>query len=956
MKLSNLAILTAGFALCATAQAQVASTSLPKPPVQKAQPGLRQPAAKPYPTKAQLAAGAGISTPILQPTTSLLGGNDNCATPDVIVGTGAFSVDTTVATDSLGAGSVTCGGGVCHNDVWFEWTAPASGTTFLSLCGSTAVDTLMSVWPGPAGCPTLGTSIACNDDNCGLQSQLSFPATAGVTYLFQVGAYATTGFYTGSLSVTQPPPATNDDCATPTVAVTGANSVDTTGATTGLQGQTEALCLFYSSTTIDNDAWFTWTASITGVGTVSYCGGAGDSKIAIYGGAGCPTAGTAIACNDDACGLQSQLSFPITSGSTYTIQMGSFPGAAGYIGSFNVSESAAAVNDDCSAPTALAGAGPYPFDNTVATTGVQGQTEALCLFFSSTTIDSDIWYTWTAPSTNLFRANSCGQTGVDTKIAIYAGAGCPTAGTAIACNDDDCGVQSGAVFSATAGSTYTIQLGTFPGALGGTGTFDVVVFTPPAGDDCATPVALAGAGPYNFDNTTATTGTQGQAEPLCLFFSSTTIDRDLWFTWIAPSSGAFEVSTVGQTGVDTKIAVYDGSGCPAAAAIGCNDDSCGALQSAAAFTAVAGNTYTIQLGVFPNAQGGTGTFTIAPAAPLPTGCSYDDGSTENSLGLNAGGKILWMQRHGAVGDVTTVTDISTAYGTALFPGVAPANGTPSDILIWDDSDDDGDPTTGLVLLGQYASTVQNADTDILNVTPLSPAVVVNGIFFVGAATTHAAGQFVCPMDTSSVACTSVELTYWSGDTSGFLDFNNLNVALQPPTPISGILASNWLLRASCSLEPGLSYCAGDGTLPTACPCGNFGATGNGCRSSFNANGAHITAHGVVSLDNVVLDGSGMNPTGNCIFLKGNLDNPAGLVFGDGVRCADGSLIRLRTVPLAGGAASFPDSTQTITLSVRGGTPVGSGLTGYYTVYYRNAAALFCPPETFNSANGYQIVW
>lgn len=124
MKLSNLAILTAGFALCATAQAQVASTSLPKPPVQKAQPGLRQPAAKPYPTKAQLAAGAGISTPILQPTTSLLGGNDNCATPDVIVGTGAFSVDTTVATDSLGAGSVTCGGGVCHNDVWFEWTAP----------------------------------------------------------------------------------------------------------------------------------------------------------------------------------------------------------------------------------------------------------------------------------------------------------------------------------------------------------------------------------------------------------------------------------------------------------------------------------------------------------------------------------------------------------------------------------------------------------------------------------------------------------------------------------------------------------------------------------------------------------------------------------------------------------------------------------------------------------------
>jgi hypothetical protein len=106
----------------------------------------------------------------------------------------------------------------------------------------------------------------------------------------------------------------------------------------------------------------------------------------------------------------------------------------------------------------------------------------------------------------------------------------------------------------------------------------------------------------------------------------------------------------------------------------------------------------------------------------------------------------------------------------------------------------------------------------------------------------------------------------------------------------------------------------------------------------------------------VLDGSGMNAVGNCIFLKGNANTAAGLVFGDGVRCLDGTLIRLRAKPLSGGTASFPDSVETVSLSQRGATPVGSGLTGYYTVYYRNAAAGFCPPETFNAANGYRIDW
>jgi len=36
--------------------------------------------------------------------------------------------------------------------------------------------------------------------------------------------------------------------------------------------------------------------------------------------------------------------------------------------------------------------------------------------------------------------------------------------------------------------------------------------------------------------------------------------------------------------------------------------------------------------------------------------------------------------------------------------------------------------------------------------------------------------------------------------------------------------------------------------------------------------------------------------------------------------------------------------------------IGSGVTRYYQTYYRNSAALFCPPETFNVTSGQRIVW
>ena len=81
----------------------------------------------------------------------------------------------------------------------------------------------------------------------------------------------------------------------------------TTG-TTGTQGQNEANCYAFGSTNVTNDVWFDWQATATGNASMTTCAGTTiDTKIAAYplNAGACPADGTSLACNDDACGLQS---------------------------------------------------------------------------------------------------------------------------------------------------------------------------------------------------------------------------------------------------------------------------------------------------------------------------------------------------------------------------------------------------------------------------------------------------------------------------------------------------------------------------------------------------------------------------------------------------------------------------------------------------------------------------
>ena len=151
-----------------------------------------------------------------------------------------------------------------------------------------------------------------------------------------------------------------------------------------------------------------------------------------------------------------------------------------------------------------------------------------------------------------------------------------------------------------------------------------------------------------------------------------------------------------------------------------------------------------------------------------------------------------------------------------------------------------------------------------------------------------------------------------------------------------------------------AFCFGDGS-GASCPCGTFGAAGNGCPNSVHPEGANLAGSGIASVgnDSVVLDGSLM-PNATALYFQGNTaDNGgAGVVFGDGLHCVSGGVKRLGSKTNVGGASSYPIGGDPL-ISVKG--LVNPGDTKYYQCFYRNAAS-FCTSATFNYTNAVQIDW
>jgi hypothetical protein len=231
--------------------------------------------------------------------------NDDCVSAidvncgDTVVG------ETTTATDS---------GSNPSPDVFFSFTGEGVMQDItLSLCdGGTDYDSLLRVFDA---CD--GNEIVANDDFCGAQSELTFTSDGTATYIIMVEGFSTSsGNFSLTISCNPDDVELNDTCEEATPVACGDVILGDTSIGTDTGGN------------LAPDLWYSYTGGgLLEEVTISLCDGGTDydSLIRVFDACG----GGEIAVNDDACGLQSELTFTSDGTSTYFIMVEGFGASSG---------------------------------------------------------------------------------------------------------------------------------------------------------------------------------------------------------------------------------------------------------------------------------------------------------------------------------------------------------------------------------------------------------------------------------------------------------------------------------------------------------------------------------------------------------------------------------------------------------------------------------------------------
>jgi hypothetical protein len=208
------------------------------------------------------------------------------------------------------------------------------------------------------------------------------------------------------------------------------------------------------------DVWYSFRSPITGSVLVTLCSGGNgyDSSLSVFN----QCNGTQLACNDDACGLRSQLTFDAVANTTYLIRVSGYENSRG---TFNIKVNNGVFGDVCQTAEVLniPGTGAN-FQSLFDKTGCTD--ESSC--GSNDLID--YWHRWTAPSSGVARLSTCiGQTNFNTTLAVFGG----TCGalSPIVCNDDAVPACSNPLASrvqwnAVAGTTYYIRVASVNNVIG----------------------------------------------------------------------------------------------------------------------------------------------------------------------------------------------------------------------------------------------------------------------------------------------------------------------------------------------------------------------------------------------------------------------------------------------------------------------------------------------------------
>ena len=454
----------------------------------------------------------------LQPrseTSGLDQGNDVC--PGTVIPSLPYTDAGTTAgmTDDYNSPMCFIGSG---SDVVYEYTATEDGDHTVSLCGS-SFDTGLHVWTGGA-CPGT-TEVACNDDYCGLSSQVTVAMTTGTTYYIVVDACCGgSGDYT--LNVTAPaPPAPGKDCTDP-VLISGVGAWSNT--TCGMLDDYYLTCL--ASYDEGEDIIYAWT--VTEAGDYSLALTSDASWVGIGVAATCPLPETGCIATATSSGANATIPCTNFAPGTYYIMIDTWPSPM-CIPNFTLTITqcgAPLPGDVCATALAL----PVPGTVSGNTNDYNHDYDEVCFYSGS--LSKDVAYVYAPIETELVTLSLCtGTTDYDSKLYVYDGV-CD--GDPVACNDDACSspfyndyVSRLDCVPLLGGHTYYVIVDGY-GSNNGAYTLEATICEPcppPPNDDCAavTPAAL----PATFvgDNSCAT--------PDCGFFPG---QGNAWIAFEVPAA------------------------------------------------------------------------------------------------------------------------------------------------------------------------------------------------------------------------------------------------------------------------------------------------------------------------------------------------------------------------------------------------------------------------------------
>jgi hypothetical protein len=663
-------------------------------------------------------------------------------------------------------------------------------------------------------------------------------------------------------------------------------------------------------------------------------------------------------------------------------------------------------SNDCATATTIAGTGTFPV-STVGSTDSPQQSGA-CV-----PAHHDVWFKWTAGATQSMLFTTCGLVTADSVIAVYGGSVCPTSGSELACNDDSCGQQSSLFFNATSGATYLFQIGAWATTTTFTGSFQIVPGANSCGANTGPDVIVGDI--TDLQNATAANGvdafTVGTTSCNVGTAQLNWMGNNPLHPVIAEAfykykvvNGAGHMEQIGISWLKHGFASDTGSLCCTCQpppnnqimGIGCSDP-----YSASQAGAQSGLTPRWQVnphtGVFPypganpvwsgttarrneialselEASGGTTHYYVeATYVTQDDAQAGNNNNNESYKEINVtGGPTNFT--FATTGSIHRMRQTIRAWAD-LEPGV-----TLTDVQV---------PGDGLFVVGSHATdlgggvwhyefAVHDMNSDRAGGSfsvPVPAGANITNVGFHDITYRNGDGQLnIDQTNTDWPATIGAGAVTWACETQAqnananairwqsTYNFRfDADVAPQAGSITLGLwkTGSPAAMNAAAEVPGGgptaSAFCFGDGS-GTACPCGNasFVGANAGCLNSLGTPG-QLMPSGTSSIgaDTFVLVGTGM-PNGAALYFQGTTEVAAGAgaAFGDGLRCAGGTTIRLAPKNNVLGASQYPDAGDAA-ISVRGTDAAGDVRT--YQCWYRNAAA-FCQPETFNLTNGVRTTW